>query len=164
VPDVCALFGLLSHGNNDFHVTGLIFGIGGRENKFEKHRYGYTANMLTEILELLGFGNFDWWNSSRPEGANGWSPTAEGKSGISLNVQAEKQSKPVVDPQLLYQALCRNPMASVTTIVADLASQSDVPILKNTVPHLYQRIHFQLIEAQQRIAYLEDILEQQETR
>ena len=50
--------------------------------------------MVIDILETLGFGDFDWWNSEFSDASNGWCPRYENQHvGISLNVMAINQSQ-----------------------------------------------------------------------
>lgn len=162
LPDMASLMRMLLSGESAFHVMGLIYGLGGRVNTFERHRYGFTPGMLVDILEALGFGEFDWWNSSLPDGSNGWAPRSLGERiGMSLNMQAVKLSSPTVDPKALHQELLRTPMDDVVSVVARMQSlsppdsgQSD----RAVSPKLLQLMHFQLIEAHQRTRYLEERL------
>jgi hypothetical protein len=131
----------------------MIFGSGGIENKYEQHRFGFTCEMLIPVLSLLGFGEFDWWNSKLPEGANGWAALGDEKIAISLNIKAVKQEEPACDCVALYQRLRECPMREFDDVVADFVANR-TPATRLS-PMVYQRIHFQLIEARQRIAYLE---------
>jgi rfaE bifunctional protein nucleotidyltransferase chain/domain len=100
VPDMASLLRMLLSGESAFHVMGLVYGLGGRVNTFERHRYGFTPGMLADILETLGFGEFDWWNSSLADAPNGWAPRGlDERIGMSLNMQAVKIAAPMVDPK-----------------------------------------------------------------
>jgi predicted SAM-dependent methyltransferase len=161
VPDLGLLARTLLSGDSAFHVTGLIFGVAGRTNPFEKHRYGYTAGMLVDILETLGFGDFRWWNSEIPDASNGWCHGPDGQRvAISLNISAVKKGSPAVPPRELYDALKDNPLGDFVSIAARLRGSSDAAEAdaESAVPKLYQYVHFQLIEARQRIRYLEEQL------
>ncbi len=155
VPDVRSLLELIVSGENDHYALGLIFGAGGRANPLEKHRYGFTARMLCRILHYLGFGDFDWWNSSMPEGANGWCRNGEDRIAISLNVKAVKKQEPFIDAAGLYTMLCRYPMASLDSMAVELITRQDELPGDIDEVSLYQRIHFKLIDARQRIVFLE---------
>jgi predicted SAM-dependent methyltransferase len=157
VPDLALLTRMLQSGHSAFHVAGLIFGVGGRLHPLEKHRYGYTASMLVDILETLGFADFRWWNSEIADASNGWCPGPDAAVAISLNISAVKKGAPSVPPSQLYNALVDNPLGDVGAIAAGLrGSSAEVTADNCAVPKLYQSIHFQLIEARQRIKYLEE--------
>ena len=159
VPDMASLMRMLLGGESAFHVMGLIYGLGGRVNTFERHRYGFTLGMLADILETLGFGEFDWWNSSLADASNGWAPRGlDERIGMSLNMQAVKTGTPSVDPKALHQELLRTPMDDFVAVSARLrgreAPDGQQPD-RAVSPKLLQLMHFQLIEAQQRIRHLE---------
>lgn len=157
VPDMRLLLDMLVSGESDYHAAGILFGVGGRTNQFEQHRYGFTESMLRRILALLGFGDFDWWNSSLPEGANGWCPgNGEARVAVSLNLAARKVGSPLVDPSIVYEMLSRQPLDDPVNAAAGVLAQDSHAPLSATGIDVYQRIHFQLIEARQRIKYLED--------
>lgn len=160
VPDMASLMRMLLSGESAFHVMGLIYGLGGRVNTFERHRYGFTPGMLADILEAIGFGEFNWWNSSLADASNGWAPRGlDERIGMSLNMQAVKVGTPTVEPKALHQELLRTPMDDFVSVVARLqgreapgAGQPDRAVTSK----LLQLMHFQLIEAHQRIRYLEE--------
>ena len=157
VPDVRLLLDMLVSGESDFHVAGLLYGVGGRTNRFEQHRYGFTEKMLRRVLAILGFGSLDWWNSTLPESANGWCPANGGaKVAISVNVAARKVGLPMADPARIYEALTRRVMDDPAAVVADMLSQEPTLACGALDVPVYQRIHFHLIDAQQRIRYLEN--------
>jgi Methyltransferase domain len=159
VPDVRLLLEMMVSGESDFFATGLLYGLGGRINRFEAHRYGFTERMLRHVLGILGFGDFDWWSSSLPECANGWSPANGGAQvAVSVNMAARKIAAPMADPALVYEALLARHVDDPRTVVADLLGQKPDPGSTPLDVSVYQRIHFQLIYAQQRIKYLEDEL------
>lgn len=165
VPDMSSLIRMLLSGESAFHVMGLIYGLGGRTNTFERHRYGFTPGMLTDILETLGFCDFNWWNSSLPDASNGWMPRGlDERIGISLNMQAVKKSAPIVDVKALHQELVRSPLEDFLTVCARLCV-GGAPSRKShdqiVSAKLLQLLHFQLIDAQQRIRFLEDRLSTQ---
>ena len=157
VPDLAALAAMLMRGESAFAVVGLLYGGGGDSNPFETHRFGYTAPMLMDILAVLGFGDFLWWNSTRPEAANGWMVGQQGSHvGISLNITATKNGSPFVSPKAVMAALEADPSADFLAAVQTVAA-TELPAAHNTTHagYLYQGLHFQLIEARQRIAHLE---------
>jgi predicted SAM-dependent methyltransferase len=161
IPDMGLMLRmLLNSACSDFYIMGLIYGCGGRTNRFEQHRYGFTAGMLVDILETLGFSDFTWWNSNLPDGSNGWVPQAEGANvAMSLNVSCVKTTEPLVDAKALYDALARSPLTDFMTTAAKLSDERRAGAAEGfPAPRLYQRIHMQLIDARQRIAFLEDRL------
>lgn len=158
VPDMSSLLRMILTGDSVFHVMGLIYGVGGRQNKFEQHRYGFTIGMLIDILESLGYSDFDWWNSPFGDASNGWVPRYEGDhSAMSLNVSAVKRAEPSVDVTKMYDRLLSRPLADYSSIAADIISE---PFERDSAApsKIYQRIHYQLIEARQRNFYLEEEL------
>lgn len=160
VPDMSSLMRMILSGESAFHVMGLIYGIGGRENPFERHRYGFTPGMLIDILETIGFGNFDWWNSPFGDGSNGWVPRPENDHvAMSLNVATVKVGAPLIDPIKIYEALAQRPMSDFMSVAADVVGTGPVELAYRTsAMRLYQRVHFQLIESRQRVIYLEQEL------
>ncbi|MGO1074481.1 class I SAM-dependent methyltransferase [Inquilinus sp. CA228] len=156
LPDMGCLLRMLLSGDSAFHVMGLVYGIGGRINRFEQHRYGFTPGMLVDILETLGFDQFDWWNSEFGDASNGWIPRYEGEhAGVSLNLQAVKRREPGVDTKALYQRLVERPLSDFLAVAAEVQIGGDKFHEDGQVAKLYQRIHFQLIDARQRIRHLE---------
>ncbi|WP_343614680.1 methyltransferase domain-containing protein [Novosphingobium sp.] len=156
IPDMSSLMRMVLSGDSVFHVMGLIYGVGGRENRFEQHRYGFTAGMIVDILESLGYSDFNWWNSPFGDASNGWVPRYDGDHcAMSLNVSAVKRTEPCVNPADMYEQLVRRPLGDYSAIAADIATQSFDHDLA-AAPKLYQRIHYQLIEARQRSFYLEE--------
>lgn len=161
IPDIDLLTAMMKEGDNPFQAAGLLFGVGGRTNSFEQHRFGFNANMMSQILHVLGFEVKAWWNSPMPDASNGWCFTAAGnKVAISLNLHAEKVSAPLLDANRLYQILLENPLSDFYSCAAELmsAGHGSAPEAVSVDTRLYQLIHFQLIEARQRIKYLESEL------
>lgn len=157
VPDMRLLSEIIKSSGTSFFAAGMIFGAGST-NYFDQHHYGFTAEMLIQILKSLGFSNFDWWNSTLPEGANGWMLYGSEKIAISLNIQAAKQSDVMFDTEKMFELLTQFPMEEFENVLTRLLEKTPTDSLSSN-PLVYQRIHFQLIEAKQRIAYLETILE-----
>jgi predicted SAM-dependent methyltransferase len=156
LPDMGLLSSMVLRGTSDFHAMALIFGVGGRTNKFEAHRFGFTAGMLTDILASLGFGEFDWWKWDVADASNGWAARPMGRHmGISLNLAAVKMAAPLADPKLIHASLIETPMDDFLDVVVRVVGH-DVPRPAPIWPALAQQIHFQLIEARQRICHLED--------
>lgn len=159
VPDMAALLRMLLSGESAFHVMGLIYGLGGRTNSFEAHRYGFTPGMLVDILETLGFGAFDWWNSDLPDASNGWAPRGmDERIGMSLNLSARKLGAPSVSPRALHEELLRTPMDDFLTVVARLEGRdrgAGASVDRIVSGKLLQLMHARLVDAEQRIRYLE---------
>ena len=163
VPDLRLLLDMVVSGEADFHAAGLLFGVGGRVNALEQHRYAFTDKMLRRILRILGFGEFDWWDSTLPEAANGWCAVAGGaKVAISVNLAARKVAAPIADPALLFAALAARPLDDPTTVAAETVCGGEVADWAAVDAPIYQRIHFRLIDALQRIKFLETELEKAE--
>jgi predicted SAM-dependent methyltransferase len=162
IPDMTALVRMAMAGDSAFHVMGLIYGCGGRTCQFEQHRYGFTASMMIDILEALGFGGFDWWNSDFGDASNGWVPREEQEPvGISLNILAIKAREPAVDVEALYQRLIERPLGDFNSVAGEVAARDGIAPSAE-VAKLYQRIHFKLIEANGRIRFLEEELRKQQ--
>lgn len=163
VPDLLMLMNMMFT-ESPYVAMGMIYGSGGKKNVFEQHRYGFTAPMLIEIMASVGYGDFDWWGSCRPEGANGWLEVTGGRTGISLNVQAVKKADCTLPVKKVYDRLCQAPMEPFSKVLAEITetaeNQPDIPRLASA---LYQRVHFQLIDARQRIQYLENQVAQLES-
>ena len=161
VPDIatyCQL--LLNNDSSKFHVMGIMFGIGGRANKFEQHRYGYTAAMLCEILQLLGCGEFNWmFPLAIGDSSGGWTPRWKEQSVAEcLNFTCRKIGEPPVSPQDIYKVLLEDPFADLLGIASSQKIDQGVIPGEAFSPLLYQKIHFELIKAGQRIKYLEEQL------
>ncbi len=153
VPDMDLLLRMIFSGDSAFHVMGIVYGTGGKGNKFEQHRYGFTRSMLLEILEVLGFGEFDWFSHSFNDASSGWIPRYDDDHfGISINICSTKKFNPLIDPKTLYEKLCDNSLRDFSAVAADFLTdiKSDI-----SAPKIYQRIHFKLIEAIERIKFLE---------
>ena len=72
VPDVHLLACLIAEGRSVWAATALLFGAGRQENPLEAHQYGYTRDMLLNMLRPLGFSHFYWWKHDLPDASNGW--------------------------------------------------------------------------------------------
>ena len=158
VPDLRVLLRMMESHGMPFFAAGMIFGQDG-ENFKDQHHFGFTAEMLLQILKALGFSDFDWWNSTLPEGANGWRAVGQEKVAISLNIQAIKKEKPYCNPDRIYELLKNNPLEEFERILS-LEAPAAISDAQISEPMLYQRIHFKLIDATQRIAFLEKMLDE----
>lgn len=159
VPDLGMMARMILSGESIYHIVGMMYGLGGRKNNFEQHRYGYTSGMLVDILETLGFAEFDWWNSDMPDAANGWAHRNGGNIAIPLNISAIKVSPPLAPSRELYDALCRAPDADFLGIAAGVMDGKVAPKLPQeaNASKLYQLLQLRLIQARQRIKYLEEL-------
>jgi predicted SAM-dependent methyltransferase len=164
VPDMAILARMMLSGDSSYYTVGMIYGVGGRTNKFEQHRYGYTCGMLVEILETLGFGKFNWWHSELPDAANGWLPRIEDHhTAVPINLAAIKTRDPLVSARDVYKALCDNPLGDFLGIAAQFADANISKLADDSeVARLYQLIHYRLIEARQRVKYLENKISEME--
>ena len=161
VPDLRLLAEMLCRGENPFFCVGMAYGNGGNK-KIDCHHFGFTADMLLDILTSLGLDDFDWWNSTLPEGANGWSRSGEERIAISLNVKAVKKQEPLLPAEAIRAKLEEFPMREYHAVLAEMLG-STVPRTAINSVKFYQRLHFKLIEAEQRIAYLENELKRFQT-
>ena len=160
VPDLRILLEMIKSQGLPFYAVGMIFGQGAGSDFHNQHHYGFTAEMLLQILKFLGFSDFDWWNSALPEGANGWYWAGQEKIAVSLNIKAVKKRPPSCDTEKIFELLKSNPLQEFSRIIA-METSSEIADEQISEPLLYQRIHFKLIDAMQRIAYLENILKEQ---
>lgn len=159
VPDLGLLARFVAEGRNAWGAVGLIFGVGRLENPLEAHQYGYTRDMLVEILRSLGFDDFDWWKHDVSDASNGWMLDDAGERiAISLNLAATKVGQPTVEVPALASELMHNRLQPFGQVVARiLGSTSEAPPANaDSDPVLVQRLHMALIEARMRILYLED--------
>jgi hypothetical protein len=163
VPDVRLLLDRLASGESDFRVVGLLYGVGGRGRAFDPYRYAFTEGMLRRLLTILGFGSFSSWTPTLSESANGRCPPDGGaKAAVSVHVAARKIGPAMADPVRIYEALTRRAMDDPTAVMADMLSQEPNLACGPLDAAVYQRIHFQLIDARQRIKYLETAIRKME--
>lgn len=156
VPDLAALGSLAASGRNPWAAAGLIYGLGRLTNALEAHQYGYTRQMLLDVLAMLGFGRFDWWKHDLPDASNGWLFDEDGERiALSLNIAATKLRPPSVDPAVLLADLTAAPMAPFDVVLARRIGRDAAPPRRDDDPQLTQRLHFALIEARMRIRHLE---------
>ena len=137
VPDLRLLSEIIKSGSSSFFAAGMIFGAGGT-NYFDQHHYGFTAEMLIQILSALGFSNFDWWNSTLPEGANGWMIHGSEKIAVSLNIQASKQNEAAFDTKEMFELLKQFPMEEFENVLARLLEKTPANTCSSD-PMIYQR-------------------------
>lgn len=160
VPDLKVLAKMICDARNPWWAMGIVYGVGRLENALEAHQYGYTFEMVQEMLETLGFSDFDWWKHDLPDASNGWMLDVNGERiALSMNITAKKSA--VVPTRLdeLYQALLRERLRPFDQVKADwLMNSNTAPPEDNDsgTPLIVQRLHMALIEARMRIKYLED--------
>jgi len=147
VPDM-ALFGeLLARGQNPWVVMSNVYGAhwltpGGPQG----HHYGWTYDMLTEVLTILGFEDFRHWTSDLPEAANGWVFTGNGEHvGMSLNIAATKKSAPLVDIAELQKRI--HPTKSLAETLETFGPLGTIVPKSATYS---QKLHFRLVEEHNR--------------
>jgi predicted SAM-dependent methyltransferase len=127
VPDMELLARMLARGDNVWHVMANFYGghwatPGGPQG----HHYGYTRQMLVEVLSVLGFDDFDHWNSLFHEAANGWLYSQNGERlALSLNIAGTKKRAPLVDiPALVDRIRHREIMQPFMAVAGSAADRS----------------------------------------
>jgi len=161
VPDLGLLCKLIYEGKTSWYPTALLYGVGGRNNEYEMHRFGWTKEMMMEMLKYFGYSHFSYFNSNVSDSSMAWLYSGEGdKIGASLNIECVKTEKPLVDPRKVYELLCNEPMMNFTNAVGKCMSNSNdinINILADNQEYS-QTLAFEIIDAKQRIKYLEDKL------
>lgn len=157
VPDMSMYARAILAGDNSHHVMSVIYGLGGRTNKHQAHRYGYTAGMLCEIGELLGCGRFDWFNIKGVQDASGgWMPRAANANiAEALNFSCVKLGEAPILPAMLYEAMIERPMQDILQIASDLKKDIGVVPGEKTSATLYQMLHYKLTVQIQHGLHLE---------
>ena len=163
IPDLDMLCSLIVRGISTHYAIGMLYGLGRGYNKFEAHQFGYTKNMLLDMLKVLGFSDFDVWNSSISDASNGWMYTDwDEKYALNFNVSGIKKYPEFINSEKLYSALNMNPGEPFLKICSQCCENNDFPSYdtadKQILDMLYQKMHFNFIDAQQRIKYLEEKL------
>ena len=148
---------MMLSGDSSYCAIGMIYGVGGRTNKFEQHRYGYTCGMLVEILETLGFGKFNWWHSAGRRSER-MATSHGGLSHCSADWLAAINTRdPLVSARAVYKAPCENPLGDFLGIAAQFVDGKISKVAGDSeVARLYQLVHYRLIEARQWVKYLEE--------
>lgn len=166
VPDMKLLCSLVAQGVNPSHCIGMIYGTERWSNPLEAHQYGFTRETLTEMLHVLGFGEFDTWESDLGDASSGWLYLVNGEQvAVSLNIRATKIRPPLVETTQLLPALQRDLLAPFMAAVREAAGQSALPALDaDIVATTQQRLLFKLIDANQRIEHLEGQLQRARRR
>ena len=159
VPDMAALAAMIAEGRNVWGAAGIVFGVGRLDNALEAHQYGYTRAMLIQMLQTLGYGDFDWWKHDLPDASNGWLLDDDGRRiALSLDIQADKKGPPLVPPKALYEALAANRLRPFDQVVMEILAESPAESINWDLPDnplLTQRMHMALIEARMRVLHLE---------
>jgi predicted SAM-dependent methyltransferase len=157
VPDMSLYARMLVTGENNFHIMSVVYGLGGRTNRHQAHRFGYTPGMLCEIADILGCGDFDWFNiPGLQDSSGGWMPRSAGVNvAEALNFSCKKLGEAPVPPAALYEAMLENPLKDILGLAADL--KKDLGTIRNEKASsaLYQRIHYKLLETLQHSVRLE---------
>lgn len=164
VPDVETICSAVSRGTNHHYLMTVLYGAERINNKYEAHSFGYTRKMLVDMLNFLGFGEYDWWNSKYPEACNGWFYGENGEQiGISLNISAKKLKHVHHDIKTIEKTLNERRTESFMAVISGLYPKF---VVGNGTDindsYFMQRIHFQLIKSEQMVRYLEDKLNRTE--
>jgi predicted SAM-dependent methyltransferase len=168
VPDMALLTRMVAEGTNPWHAMGSIYGghwatPGGPQG----HHYGYTRRMLVEILTVLGFADFDHWNTNLPEAANGWLYLDNGEQvGLSVNITAVKKTAPLVDiPALVHRIRHHDILQPFMRVVRDVAAQDiKLPDQRELDSGIFQRLHMRYLEERQRAKFFEARVAELEAR
>jgi hypothetical protein len=114
--------------------------------------------MLIEVLGVLGFEQFDHWNTTFREAANGWlyCDNAE-QLGLSINLSGIKCRESIVNVARLIERL-RNrdvmqPFMAVVREIAIEGAAEQQPVLVEA--ELFQRLHMRYISEMRRSEHLE---------
>ena len=165
VPDMSIYGEMLARKENVWHVMAMVYGghwatPGGPQG----HHYGYTWEMLIEIMTVLGYADLEHWNSDTLEAANGWLFGDNGERlGVSINIVGTKRSEPLVDiaalTVLTRSHLITEPLMKVVREMLD-RDGGDLPEIEKNNAHLAQHLHIKLVDARRReIALLKRIKE-----
>jgi FkbM family methyltransferase len=130
------------------------------QHKVEKHRFGYTASMLCELLQILGCGNFDWMSPQRIEDSSGaWTSRWKNNNVAEiLSLSCRKIGLPLVPSEEMFKRLCQEPFEELLGIAASV-KQEQCPLPGGPFAPLHdQRILFELLKTGQRIKFLEEQL------
>ncbi len=157
VPDMSMLCALVAQGVNPAHCIGMIYGTGRIQHPLEAHQYGYTRETLGEMLTVLGFADIDTWESDIPDASRGWMYLVNGEQvAIMLSMVATKVGTPLVDTDRLLPALGGNSLSPFMSVVREVASETAIPVQEPAIAAItQQRLMFKLLDARQRIKYLE---------
>jgi predicted SAM-dependent methyltransferase len=161
IPDLELLCSFIIRGISTHMCICMLYGGGRRTNPFEAHQFSYTKNMLVDMLKVLGFDDFNIWNSPINDASNGWGVGDNGeKYALQLNVECKKMHAPMVPEIDLYETLKSNSDRSFLSNFYSCAEKNHINLAatnldNGTLAMLYEKMHFNLIDARQRIKYLE---------
>ena len=161
VPDMEIYAHFLLNGHNPFVAMTDIYGAHWPhwgEDEPQAHHFGYTRRMLTQILAVMGFKDFDFWRSHLPEAANTWTHGEnQERVGVSLNLSGIKNSGPLLDITTLCQRL-RNQKTTesfMVTVRQSLIGQEQLTGLDEIDAVLFQKLNFKYLEAQHLAEFYE---------
>jgi len=158
VPDLGLLCEEIAKGKAAWYPVALLYGVGQLENAFEQHRFGWTKEMMLQLLIFLGYDSFRHFNSDISDSSNAWMYRDAGeKVACSLNIECEKTNVSLGNASELYQKLMENPMLDVTACVGKLMGEGNLntKILQANTEYA-KSLEFEIINAKQRILYLEE--------
>lgn len=160
VPDMQGLCSMISQGVNTAHCIGMIYGTGRIHDPLEAHQYGYTRGTLFEMLNVLGLGEVDTWESDMPDASNGWMYTINGEQvSVMLSMIGTKIRSPLIDTEILLKALELNTLSPFMAVVREIGSEMEIPVQSSDIAAVtQQRLLFKLLDARQRIKYLESLI------
>jgi predicted SAM-dependent methyltransferase len=158
VPDFAGLSGEAIANGNPFHAIGLLWGIGGKNNPLERHRFAYTRPMLGLLFTLLGADKIRFWKHNMPDGSNGWMPSPLGARAISLNVAGLKLSEPLVPLTRIIEVLNASPLDGMLSLASEAGPTTAYWVSHAPTDGATVDIQFELIQAHQRIKFLESKL------
>lgn len=151
VPDMAIYAHYLLNGDNPFVMMNGIYGAHWiKEGGPQGHHFGYTRRMLTQVLAILGFGDFSGWRSDLPEASNTWRAAEDGERVvISLNVAAVKQGPPLLDIPALYEEIrYHNITQSFMVLVREkLLAAGKFVAIEDIDSVLFQKLNYQYMEA-----------------
>lgn len=161
VPDMSMLCALVAQGVNPAHCIGMIYGTGRMHDPLEAHQYGYTRETLSEMLTVLGFAAIDTFESDVPDASRGWMYLVNGEQvAVMLSMVATKVGHPIVATDSLLPVLAANNLSPFMAVVREVASEIAIPVQEPAIAAItQQRLMFKLLDARQRIKYLEGQLE-----
>ncbi|QLF92472.1 class I SAM-dependent methyltransferase [Pseudomonas sp. ABC1] len=157
VPDLKMLCSLLMNGVNPAFCLGLMYGEPYR-GELAAHRYGYTRETLSEMLGVLGFDDFDTWESDIPDASNGWMYVQDAEQvAIALNIACRKKREPLVVLNELFPVLAGNLTVPFMSAVRELLSEREEPIGRVDIAAVtQQRLMFKLIETRRNVTFLKE--------
>jgi uncharacterized coiled-coil protein SlyX len=149
---------LIIDGKSPWYAASLLYGVGGIDNPFEKHRYGWTRSMMIEMLSILGFEDFEFFTSDFDDSSNGWIQTDfDKKFSASMNIKCVKKNDPFMNPAIIYEQLLKDNMSGMVEVISKLSRNEEFnKKLAATNEYYIQSLAFQIIDMKHRISYLEE--------